>query len=295
MRWECLSLLIFCGALCMGDAPAKAVDSGNNAHEPYAAPKQPEPPPSAILAYGHAYVLAAQPPQKEPEERFFGLRADGWVAVFTLALTIGTGLLWWATRDAISDARTSSEHSTAAYSQPDRDGPRLCAVGGVRCGLLAMTSDDDAAPSAGVPPRAYVRFSAKVAREICWRTAAGETQEAICADAGMPNVATLWRWARKRAGFAKAYGRARAMGEVLLNGRAGFCPLAAREIVARNSEGEMLSAIGAPGARGFGRAVQRHGVEDGDGGDAGDRLPDAGAVGAVALDGRGAGAAPTGG
>ena len=106
-----------------------------------------------------------------------------------------------------------------------------------------MTSDDDAAPRAGVPSRSYVRFSAKVAREICWRTAAGETQEAICADAGMPNAATLWRWARKRAGFAKAYGRARAMGGVSLNGRAGFCPLAAREIVARVSGGEMLSVI----------------------------------------------------
>ena len=108
-----------------------------------------------------------------------------------------------------------------------------------------MASDDEA-PGAGAAPapqRGYVRFSAKVAREICWRTAAGETQVEICADPHMPNPLTIYRWSKKRAGFARAYARARAMGEGAVKTRSAYCPIAANEIVARVSEGEMLSSI----------------------------------------------------
>lgn len=110
--------------------------------------------------------------------------------------------------------------------------------------VLAMMSDDGEAPGAGAAAvRGYVRFSAKVAREICWRTAAGESQEAICADAHMPNPLTIYRWSKKRTGFARAYARARAMGASALRTRSTFCPVKANEIVARISEGEMLSSI----------------------------------------------------
>jgi hypothetical protein len=111
--------------------------------------------------------------------------------------------------------------------------------------------DGDEAPPEGVgagavaaPQRGYVRFSATLAREVCRRTAAGDRQADICAEPGMPSVATLWRWSRQRADFARIYGRARALGGRGVNGRPpSFCPVAANEIVARVSEGEMLAAI----------------------------------------------------
>jgi hypothetical protein len=56
---------------------------------------------------------------------------------------------------------------------------------------LIMTSDDASEHPEGV--RGYVRFSAKLARAICERIAAGETQLAICADPGMPSRNTLRR------------------------------------------------------------------------------------------------------
>lgn len=106
-------------------------------------------------------------------------------------------------------------------------------------------ASDDAAPEGGARPpvRPYVRFSAKVAREICWRTAGGESQAEICADPHMPSPLTIYRWSKKRAAFARAYARARALGSGMVKTRSSFCPAAANEIVARISEGEMLSSI----------------------------------------------------
>lgn len=110
-----------------------------------------------------------------------------------------------------------------------------------------MESEGEAGAGAGPPesPRArpYVRFTAKVAREICWRTVAGETQAEICTDAHMPNPLTIYRWSKRRAGFARAYARARAVGAGAVMTRSRFCPVLANEIVARISEGELLSSI----------------------------------------------------
>jgi hypothetical protein len=92
--------------------------------------------------------------------------------------------------------------------------------------------------------RTYAQFSAVAGREICRRLAAGETQAEICADPAMPCLATLWRWTRRHAAFARAYARARALGGRAANGKAvGLDELAANEIVARVSEGEMLTEI----------------------------------------------------
>jgi hypothetical protein len=112
-----------------------------------------------------------------------------------------------------------------------------------------MTSDDaapDEGADGGVPAlqRPYVRFSAAVAREVCRRLAAGETQKGICADPAMPALSTVYRWSRERAAFMRALVRARALGASVAGARIyGFSPTAANEIVARVSEGEMLTLI----------------------------------------------------
>lgn len=106
-----------------------------------------------------------------------------------------------------------------------------------------VTPEEGAGTGAVAPVRGYVRFSAKVAREVCWRTAAGETQEEICADAHMPSILTLYRWSKRRAGFARAYARARAVGAAAVMTRTRFCPVKANEIVARIGEGELLASI----------------------------------------------------
>jgi len=115
-----------------------------------------------------------------------------------------------------------------------------------------MTSDDalprpqGAAPDPGLDgARPYVQFSARLARAICLRVAAGETQRAICADPAMPSQATLTRWARDRPAFAKIFARAKAFGNRTALGRPStYCPAVAHEIVTRVSEGETLTAIG---------------------------------------------------
>jgi hypothetical protein len=92
--------------------------------------------------------------------------------------------------------------------------------------------------------RGYVQFSAKVARAICVRVAAGETQAAICADPAMPSRHTLHRWARERPAFAKIFARARALGNRTSTGQSStYCPVVAHEIAVRLSEGESLTAI----------------------------------------------------
>lgn len=92
--------------------------------------------------------------------------------------------------------------------------------------------------------RPYVRYSAKLARVICQRLAAGETVRAICAEPGLPSRATVHRWVRESAAFARIYTRAKAFGCRVADGRgATYCPVAAHEIAVRVSEGEPLSDI----------------------------------------------------
>jgi hypothetical protein len=93
--------------------------------------------------------------------------------------------------------------------------------------------------------RGYVRFSANLARTVCRRVAAGESQAAICAEPGMPSRHTLQRWTREHAGFGRVFARAKAMAARKPVSGVGYCPATAEEIVARVSEGEMLTAISA--------------------------------------------------
>jgi len=99
-----------------------------------------------------------------------------------------------------------------------------------------MASDDAA-------PRGYVRFSATVAREVCRRVAAGESQVSVCADPAMPSRAALKRWAERHPGFGRVFDRAKAMAPRKAVSGFGFCAATAEEVVARVSQGEMLSTI----------------------------------------------------
>jgi hypothetical protein len=52
-------------------------------------------------------------------------------------------------------------------------------------------------------------YSAEIADTICDRLAGGESLRAICADAGMPNRATVSRWLARYEEFRGLYGFAR--------------------------------------------------------------------------------------
>src|SRR5476649_2333687 len=52
-------------------------------------------------------------------------------------------------------------------------------------------------------------YSAEIADTICNRLAGGESLRAICADAGMPNRATVSRWLASYEEFRDLYGFAR--------------------------------------------------------------------------------------
>jgi hypothetical protein len=104
-----------------------------------------------------------------------------------------------------------------------------------------MPSDDASQVS---PRRPLKRFSATLAREVCRRTAAGQTQAEICADPAMPCAMTLNRWAKRHPRFARTYARVRALAEgEREDRRRSYCPALANEIAARVSQGESLAAI----------------------------------------------------
>jgi hypothetical protein len=102
---------------------------------------------------------------------------------------------------------------------------------------------DDGRPVGRAPGRGYARFSAVLARAICLRVMAGESQVAICAEAGMPSRNTLARWAKERPRFGRILARARALGGRLGTGTTTYCPVVAQEIAARVSEGEFLTHV----------------------------------------------------
>ena len=52
-------------------------------------------------------------------------------------------------------------------------------------------------------------FSQDMADTICERIADGESLRAICADEGMPNKSTVFRWLAAHSGFGDQYARAR--------------------------------------------------------------------------------------
>jgi hypothetical protein len=104
---------------------------------------------------------------------------------------------------------------------------------------MSSSNDDPAAPR-----RPLKRFSSALAREVCRRTLAGQTQLEIAADPAMPCVMTLHRWAERHRKFARTYARVRAIGEgEREDRRRTYCPDLANEIAARVSEGEPLAAI----------------------------------------------------
>lgn len=59
--------------------------------------------------------------------------------------------------------------------------------------------------------RIYIRYSPRIAREICERIAEGETWSRICKDERMPSYSTLYGWCERNPDFAKTLARARVM------------------------------------------------------------------------------------
>lgn len=107
-----------------------------------------------------------------------------------------------------------------------------------------MASDETAPCAPAKASRVYVQYTARLARTICERIAAGETLVAICAEAGMPNRGSVTRWARDRRAFRQAYHRAKAFGRRPgLGPTTTYCEVVAHEICVRVSEGETLTAI----------------------------------------------------
>ena len=107
-----------------------------------------------------------------------------------------------------------------------------------------MASEMEGAARRAPAKRGYVKFTAKLARAICERVAAGEHLTVICADPDMPNRRSVGRWARERAAFAKTYHRAKAFAaRDGLGPRTTYCEVVAHEICVRVSEGETLASI----------------------------------------------------
>lgn len=109
----------------------------------------------------------------------------------------------------------------------------------------AACGDDVCVRSAEAGPAEPVRFCDEIAERLCARVAAGEAQVAICAEAGMPARATLWRWTFEHPEFGEAFRRARVAGGVAqANGRpCGFTEEVAAEVYARLCEGESMTSI----------------------------------------------------
>jgi hypothetical protein len=59
--------------------------------------------------------------------------------------------------------------------------------------------------------RIYVRYSPKIAREICERIAGGEPWSKICLDETMPSYTSLYGWCDRNPEFAEELTRARVM------------------------------------------------------------------------------------
>jgi hypothetical protein len=108
-----------------------------------------------------------------------------------------------------------------------------------------MTSDDERPARGQTPTRGHVRFSATLARQVCLRVAAGESLASICSESGLPSEQSLRRWARRHPGFGRIFERAKALAPRKPVSGQGYCPAAANEIVARVSQGEMLTEIAA--------------------------------------------------
>ncbi len=54
-----------------------------------------------------------------------------------------------------------------------------------------------------------VRYSEKLAKELCDRLICGESLTAVCADPQMPSITTVMGWINNREEFGKCYRRAR--------------------------------------------------------------------------------------
>ena len=108
-----------------------------------------------------------------------------------------------------------------------------------------MAGEDEAGAAAGPGRKTYVRYTARLGREICERVAAGERVQVICAEPGMPLATTVCDWAREHPDFGVQYHRAKAFSAREGLGRnSTYCEVVAHEICVRTAEGQTLTEIG---------------------------------------------------
>jgi hypothetical protein len=121
------------------------------------------------------------------------------------------------------------------------------AAAGPEPGADAADRDDGAAGAAAESwgPHRVPGFTAEAGRAICARVRSGETLAAICAEAGMPSRATLWRWTKSMPRFAAELAQAKAAaGRFACGGRPStYCEETATEFFHRLCEGESVLDI----------------------------------------------------
>ncbi|NJB67510.1 hypothetical protein GGQ74_001150 [Desulfobaculum xiamenense] len=82
------------------------------------------------------------------------------------------------------------------------------------------------------------RFSARLAETICSRIAEGDSVRAICAEADMPAMSTVFRWLAEREGFREQYARAKEVQvERLVEEMLDIADDATRDTVTRTTRG----------------------------------------------------------
>lgn len=115
-------------------------------------------------------------------------------------------------------------------------------VGAVAAPSVIGSAADDTSPVER--GRKEVKFSLKVARAVCARVAAGESQVSICSDPDMPSRASVLRWSKERPKFAADLAKAKAVGGRKANGYPStYCAATAHEIFERMCEGEGVNSI----------------------------------------------------
>jgi hypothetical protein len=107
---------------------------------------------------------------------------------------------------------------------------------------------EDGQAAAPARRKAYVRYSAELAKRLCERLASGELLYRICAEPDMPTPEAVAKWAKQKEDFHKALLIARKAGRRPAGTRGPaftYCAELGEAIFERLCEGESLTKIGA--------------------------------------------------
>jgi len=104
-------------AAAIGCGPAIAAEHSGPPHRDQSASRNmpPRSPAPTVIEIQPSAQEVEAVAEQEATRRLLGLEPDAWVAIFTGALTVATGLLWLATERTIGQAREHSERELRAY------------------------------------------------------------------------------------------------------------------------------------------------------------------------------------